>query len=155
RGGLGQAEVRQLQHQDAEVRWLGLISSGTNHQQQGKAAFRRLPPLARRGLPVLNRSLRRAFALAGFCLLLVIGALPAAAGPVEDAIAKFANDSYSDTGDAICALVASGDARALPIISALKDGRLVADGAAKKVYIKGADGKVADAATGEAADASF
>jgi urea transport system permease protein len=85
----------------------------------------------------------------------MICALPAMAGSVEDAIAKFANDSYSDTGEAIGVLVTSGDSRALPIISALKDGRLLADSANKRVYIKQTDGKVVDAASGEAADSSL
>ena len=104
---------------------------------------------------MLNRSLCRAVALAALCLLAIVAARPAAAGPVEDAIAKFANDSYSDTGDAISVLASSGDSRALPIISALKDGRLIADATTKKVYVKGTDGKVVDAASGEAVDSSL
>src|SRR5262249_2517521 len=132
----------------------GLVSP-CHREQPGKAARGRLPLHFRRGLPVLNRSLCRAIALAAFCLLAVVAARPAAAGLVEDAIAKFANDSYSDTGDAIGVLVSSGDSRALPIISALKDGRLVADAATKKVYIKGTDGKVVDAASGDAVDSSL
>jgi len=88
-------------------------------------------------------------------MLLVVGALPASAGPVEDAITSFANDSYSDTDDAIAALVASSDPRALPIITALRDERLLADTENKKVYIKDDNGKVADAVTGEAVASSF
>ncbi len=104
---------------------------------------------------MFNRSLCRALALAAFCALAVLGPRPAVAGAVEDAVAKFANDSYSDTGDAIGALVSSGDTRALPIISALKDGRLITDTATKKVYIKSSDGKVVDAASGAPVDSSF
>ena len=93
--------------------------------------------------------------LAALCMLLVVGALPASAGPVEDAITSFANDSYSDTDEAIAALVASGDPRALPIITALRDERLLADTENKKVYIKDDDGKVADAVTGQVVASSF
>ena len=76
------------------------------------------------------------------------------AGPFEDAVAQFANDSFSDTEAAIGAVLSSGNALAYPIISALQDGRLLADAATKKVYIRQADGKLIDAATGAAADVS-
>src|SRR3954462_13489975 len=90
----------------------------------------------------------RAIALA---LLLVAGfAVPALAGAFEDAVAKFANDDYSDTADAVGALAASGNPLAYPIISALQDGRLAADPDSKKVFVTDADGKVIDAATGAA-----
>ena len=39
-----------------------------------------------------------------------------------------------------------------PIISALQEGRLIADPESKKVFIKQADGKIIDAATGAAVD---
>src|SRR3954463_10362209 len=88
----------------------------------------------------------RAVALA---LLLLAGlAIPASAGAFEDAVAKFANDDYSDTADAVGALATSGNPLAYPIISALQDGRLGADPDTKKVYVTDPDGKVIDAATG-------
>ena len=77
-------------------------------------------------------------------------ALPAFAGPFEDAVAKFANDDYSDTEEAIGVVASSGNKLAFPIISALQDGRLMADPDTKKVYVTGTDGKSIDAATGEA-----
>nr|WP_249209675.1 urea ABC transporter permease subunit UrtB [Bradyrhizobium manausense] len=77
-------------------------------------------------------------------------ALPAFAGPFEDAVAKFANDDYSDTEEAIGAVASSGNKLAFPIINALQDGRLMADPDSKKVYVTGTDGKSIDAATGEA-----
>src|SRR3954463_16796831 len=90
----------------------------------------------------------RAVALA---LLLLAGlAIPASAGAFEDAVAKFANDDYSDTADAIGALAASGNPLAYPIISALQDERLSADPDTKKVFVTEADGKIIDAATGAA-----
>jgi urea transport system permease protein len=74
--------------------------------------------------------------------------LPAFAGPFEDAVAKFANDSFSDTEEAVGALATGGNPQAYPIISALQDGRLLADLAAKKVFVKQADGKIIDASNG-------
>ena len=83
-------------------------------------------------------------------LFLIAFALPAFAGPFEDAVAKFANDDYSDTEEAIGVVASSGNPLAFPIISALQDGRLMADPDSKKVYVTGADGKSIDAATGAA-----
>jgi urea transport system permease protein len=85
-------------------------------------------------------------------LLIVAFAAPAFAGAFEDAVAKFANDDYSDTADAIDAVAASGNPLAFPIISALQDERLFADPESKKVFIKQADDKIVDAATGAAVD---
>jgi urea transport system permease protein len=92
----------------------------------------------------------RTLALAA--LLTVLVALPAFAGPFEDAVGKFANDDFSDTDEAIGVIATSGNPLAYPIISALHDERLMADPDTKKVYIKQADGKAIDAATGAAVD---
>ena len=83
-------------------------------------------------------------------LLIFATVLPALAGPFEDAVAKFANDEFSDTEEAIDALATSGNPLAYTIISALQDGRLMADPDTKKVYVKQPDGKIIDAATGAA-----
>ena len=85
-------------------------------------------------------------------LLIAVFALPAFAGPFEDAVAKFANDEFSDTEEAIGVVATSGNPLAFPIISALQDGRLMADPDTKKVYVTQADGKIIDAATGAAVD---
>jgi len=90
----------------------------------------------------------RAMALA--CLMLAATALPALAGPFEDAVAKFANDDFSDTNEAIGIIAASGNPQAFAVVSALQEGRLFADPDSKKVYITGANGKSADAVTGVA-----
>ncbi|MCK1357944.1 urea ABC transporter permease subunit UrtB [Bradyrhizobium sp. 199] len=82
-------------------------------------------------------------------LLLIAFAPPALAGPFEDGVAKFANDDYSDTEEAIGVVAGSGNPLAFPIISALQDGRLMADPDSKKVYVTGTDGKSIDAATGQ------
>jgi urea transport system permease protein len=84
-----------------------------------------------------------------FALLLIFAtALPVVAGPFEDAVAKFANDEFSDTEEAIGALAAGGNPLAYTIISALQDGRLMADPDTKKVYVTAPDGKIIDAASG-------
>src|ERR1700727_3003465 len=76
--------------------------------------------------------------------------LPAMAGPFEDAVGKFANDDYSDTEDAVGAIATSGNPLAFSIISALQDGRLMADPDSKKIYVTQPDGKAIDALTGAA-----
>jgi len=79
-------------------------------------------------------------------------ALPALAGPFEDAVAKFANDEFSDTEEAVGAIATSGNPLAYHIIGALQDGRLRADPDSKKVYVTEPDGKSIDAATGAPVD---
>src|SRR3954471_12385635 len=103
-----------------------------------------------RGHPVLTHAVDRLRAVALALLLLAGLAVPAFAAAFEDAVAKFANDDYSDTADAIGALAASGNPLAFPIISALQDGRLSADPDTKKVFVTQPDGKIIDAATGAA-----
>ncbi|MET0968237.1 MAG: urea ABC transporter permease subunit UrtB [Tardiphaga sp.] len=75
-------------------------------------------------------------------------ALPAFAGPFEDAVAKFANDDFSDTEEAVGIIATSGNPQAYAIISGLREGRLFADPDSKKVYLTGTDGKSTDATTG-------
>ncbi len=94
--------------------------------------------------------LHRCRAIALACLLLAAFAIPALAGPFEDAVAKFANDDFSDTDEAIGIIATSGNPQAFAIISALQEGRLFADPDSKKVYVTGTDGKSADAASGAA-----
>ena len=91
-----------------------------------------------------------AFARLLFLFLIAAFAVPALAGPFEDAVAKFANDDFSDTDEAIGVIATSGNPLAFPIISALQDGRLSADPESKKVFVTAADGKIIDAATGAA-----
>ena len=86
-------------------------------------------------------------------ILIIVSGVPALAGPFEDAVAQFANDSFSDTEAAVGALASSGNPLAFPIIDALQDGRLLADPQSKKVFVKDKSGKITDAATGEAATA--
>jgi urea transport system permease protein len=90
----------------------------------------------------------RALVLSVF--LIASFAVPALAGPFEDAIAKFANDEFSDTEEAIGTVATSGNPLAFPIISALGDDRLSADPESKQVFVTQTDGKIIDAATGAA-----
>ena len=61
-------------------------------------------------------------AVLSLCLLTAF-IVPALAGAFEDAVAKFANDDFSDTAEAIEAVAASGNPLAFPIISALNEER--------------------------------
>ncbi|WP_370644829.1 urea ABC transporter permease subunit UrtB [Microvirga sp. ACRRW] len=93
------------------------------------------------------RILMRAFAL----LLLIGFGARAMAGPYEEALPKFASDSYADTEAALSAIAGSGHGRALTIVEALRDGRLlVGEG---QVYIKESSGSIVDAATGATVNA--
>jgi len=82
--------------------------------------------------------------------LIAAFAVPAFAGPFEDAVAKFANDEFSDTDEAVGTIASSGNPLAFVIISALQDGRLSADPETKKVFVTQPDGKFIEAATGAA-----
>jgi urea transport system permease protein len=81
-------------------------------------------------------------------IALIVVAVPAFAGPFEDAVGKFANDEFSDTEEAVNAIATSGNPLAFSVINALQDGRLMADPDTKKVYVSEPDGKSIDAATG-------
>jgi urea transport system permease protein len=105
-----------------------------------------------RGRPVVANVLDRLRALVLSVFLIAAFALPAFAGPFEDAVAKFANDEFSDTEEAVGTIATSGNPLAFAIISALGEDRLSADPDTKKVFITQSDGKIIDAATGTAVD---
>src|SRR5688572_19506508 len=80
--------------------------------------------------------------------LLIASAATARAASFADALAPFANASFSDTEAAIGAVAASGHAMAAKVIGALHQGNLLFDGPSKRIVIK--DGaNLIDAATGE------
>src|SRR6202158_27527 len=108
------------------------------------------PPSSRfrRGRPVLTKFFRTFRALPFAVLIILATALPAMAAPFEDAVAKFATDEFTDTDEAVGVLATGGNPLAYTIISALQDGRLMADPDTKKVYVAQPDGKNIDAATG-------
>jgi urea transport system permease protein len=109
------------------------------------------PPLLP-GSPVSTNVLDRLRVLALSVFLIVAFAVPALAGRFEDAVAKLANDDFSDTAEAIDSIASSGNPLAFPIISAMQDDRLLADPESKRVFIRQADDKIVDAATGAAVD---
>ena len=86
-------------------------------------------------------------------ILTLVTIMPALASADEfaDALKGFTADSYSDTADAIDAVAKSGNARAAAIIEALQAEKLYFLADPPGVFIKAADGKFADAATGTAA----
>jgi urea transport system permease protein len=67
----------------------------------------------------------------------------------EQALEKFAADSYNDTDAAIAGVAASGNPLAARVITALQDGRLLFNSDDKKIYIRDAKGAIVDAATGQ------
>src|SRR5436190_19416907 len=72
---------------------------------------------------------------------------PALAQPLDDALAKFAADTFNDTEAGINAVAASGNPLAADIIDALQNSRLFFDAATKKIYIRAPDGRMLDASS--------
>src|SRR5947209_4244550 len=108
--------------------------------------------------PLLSRARLRQMRLrqiVGFLLLVLclFGglAVSAYAQSLDEALAGFTTDEYSDTDKAITELAASGNPRAIDIIGALQEGRLYFSADAKKVYVKDKSATLQDAATGAAA----
>jgi len=89
------------------------------------------------------------FRLSLFLVLLAL-AWPAAADEFADALAGLAGDNFADKEKAILALGKLGDPRAVPVLGALADGRLLVDGSRKLLFTATTGGttKVYDAATG-------
>ena len=73
----------------------------------------------------------------------------AQAGPYEDALSRFSADSFDETIEGINGVVASGNALAAPVITALQDGRLLFSAESKRVFIRDRSDQLIDAATGE------
>ena len=80
-------------------------------------------------------------------LAIALAAPATKAANLEEAIAHFTLDDFSETDAGISAVAASGDPRAAALIAALQDGRLLFSAEQKKVFYKDADGKLFDAAT--------
>src|SRR5262245_65959777 len=79
-------------------------------------------------------------------------AVAASAESFDQAVPRFAADSFSETEAAITEVATSGHPRAATVIQALQEGRLLFDGASKKVYIKDQAGNAVDAITAAVAD---
>jgi urea transport system permease protein len=96
--------------------------------------------------------LRDGLAVVLLAFVFMLATAPVRAATLQEAIAHFTEDDYSETDAGITALAESGDPRAAAIIEALQDGRLLFSAEQKKVFYKDANGKLFDAATGTAAD---
>ena len=72
-------------------------------------------------------------------ILIALSGLPALAGPFDDAVTKFANDSFSDTQEAVGEIAVSGNPRALDIIGALQDERLSSREAESRLALREKD----------------
>ena len=75
----------------------------------------------------------------------------AQAGPYEDALSRFSADSFDQTIEGINEVVASGNALAAPVITALQEGRLLFSAESKRVFIREQPDLLIDAATGQPA----
>jgi len=93
--------------------------------------------------------MRMWLAVCALALACLVVARPALSQTLDEALPKFAADSFGDTEEGIAAVAASGSARAIAIIEALQAGELVFDPASKKIFIKRGS-QVLDAATGAA-----
>jgi urea transport system permease protein len=82
-------------------------------------------------------------------LSFILGCAWAHAASLDEALAHFTADDFSETSAGIGAVALSGDPRAETIIRALQDGRLMFSAESKAVYVKDETGKVTNAATGE------
>ena len=96
------------------------------------------------------RSLAATILIIATGVMLALAPSFAHAATFEETIAKFSTDTYGDTEAAIPELTASGNPSALNIIEALTDGRLLFDAGTKLVAVQAKDGKLTNAATGEA-----
>jgi urea transport system permease protein len=79
----------------------------------------------------------------------MLGCATSHAASLEDALAHFTADDFSETITGIREVAASGSPRAEAIIRALQDGQLMYSAEKKAVYIKGDSGKLVDAASGQ------
>src|SRR6266853_2076629 len=78
-------------------------------------------------------------------IIMVLAAVPLRSAGLDEALAHFATDDYSEIEEGITAVAESGDPRAASIIEALQDGRLLYSAEQKKVFYKDASGKLLDA----------
>ena len=82
-------------------------------------------------------------------LSFALGGVAARAAGLDEALAHFTTDDFSETLTGIKEIAGSGDPRAETIIRALQDGQLLYSAKEKTVYVKDASGKLTDAATGK------
>jgi urea transport system permease protein len=98
------------------------------------------------------RSWRACLVALLLALSYALGCATAHAASLDEALAHFTADDFSETSTGINDVAASGDPRAETIIRALQDGRLMFSAERKAVYVKDDSGKLTDAATGAPID---
>ena len=81
-----------------------------------------------------------------------LGCAGAHAASLDEVLAHFTTDDFSETITGVNEVAASGNPRAETIIRALQDGQLLFSAERKAVYIKNDAGKLTDAATGQPID---
>jgi urea transport system permease protein len=99
-----------------------------------------------------NLAMRFSRACLVVLLLVLCGALGciiAHAANLDEAIAHFTADDFSETSTGINDIAASGSPRAEIILRALQDGKLMFSAKRKAVYIQDDSGKLSDAVTGQ------
>jgi urea transport system permease protein len=82
-----------------------------------------------------------------FAIALAFAAHPLRAAGLEEALAHFATDDYSEIEAGIAAVAESGDPRAASILEALQDDRLLYSAEQKRVFYKDQSGRLFDAST--------
>ena len=80
---------------------------------------------------------------------LVLLTVPSGAQGYEQALERFAGDSFSETDAAIAAVAGSGHRLAAKVIGALQDGRLLFNPDDRKVYVREPTGGLIEAASGQ------
>jgi urea transport system permease protein len=91
--------------------------------------------------------------LAALLISLIALVGPARADALDDALAKFLDDKFSSTEQAVGAIAAAAPPQGVDIVTALGDGRLFVDPANKRVIYKTPAGDAVDAKTGAKVEA--
>jgi urea transport system permease protein len=84
--------------------------------------------------------------------LFFVAVVPSRAQNFDEALQKFAADSFADTEAAINGVAVSGHPMAVAVVRALQEARLVFDPRTRKVYIRDSATRVVDPLTGSAVD---
>jgi urea transport system permease protein len=87
-------------------------------------------------------------------ILFALFSAAARADALDDALAKFLDDKFPSTEQAVAGVAAAAPANGAEIIGALADGRLFTDPATKRILYKSASGEIFDAKTGAKVEAS-
>jgi urea transport system permease protein len=138
--------VRQLQYRNEEVR-RGVVNDDAVIviSREGSVS----PSRTFKAGDLAMRLYRACLVALLLALSYTLGCASAHAASLDEALAHFTADDFSETSTGINDVAASGDPRAETIIRALQDGTLVFSAERKAVYVKDNSGKLIDAATGQ------